>query len=121
MIRGFCTQGQLGRFIFDLPEGKSINSTSFWSARLQLPSNNTSLSASGFWNNPAGNPTPTPSNYTSPWRHRRVDTLSHRLSSVHRQLNDSGAGELYYYTAPIQHPVRQTGYYCVGEWFCPIE
>jgi hypothetical protein len=118
VLQGFCTRDQLGCFIFDLPQGKSVNDTSFWSARLQLPASN--ASASGFWNNPAGNPTPSPSNYTSPWRHRRTGTLLPRLSSVPRQLNNSGPSELYHYTAPIQYPVRKTGYYCVGKWFIPL-
>jgi hypothetical protein len=117
VTQGFCTRDQLGRFIFDLPEGKSINNTSFWSARLQLPASNGSLSTKAFWNNPAGNPTPPLNNYTSPWRRRRMGTLLPRLS-VLRQLNNSGPSELYRYTAPIQYPVRKTGYYCVGEWFC---
>ncbi|KAL1760917.1 lung seven transmembrane receptor-domain-containing protein [Schizophyllum commune] len=32
-LAGFCTTDQLGRFIIDLPEGKNISDTSFWSAR----------------------------------------------------------------------------------------
>jgi hypothetical protein len=116
VTQGFCTQDQLGRFILDLPEGKSINDTSFWSARLQLPASNGS-SSEGFWNNPAGNPTPPPSKYTSPWRHRDIGTLPPRLPSVPRQTTNSGPSGLYQYTEPIQYPVRKTGYYCVGEWF----
>lgn len=92
-----------------------MNETSFWSARLQLPANRTStgtsLSASGFWDNPDGNPTPPPSNYTSPWRRAAAPQISHTYTA--RQ--DSGPGVLYTYTEPIQYPVRKTGYYCVGE------
>lgn len=108
VIQGLCTRDQLGRFIFDLPEGKSINDTSFWSARLRLPASNDSLSANGPWNNTAGNP--------APQRRRRIDTPSTILSLILRQSNDSSPSELYRYTAPVQYPVRKTGYYCVGEW-----
>jgi hypothetical protein len=117
VTQGFCTQDQLGRFILDLPEGKSVNDTSFWSARLQLPASNATSSSEGFWNNPAGNPTPPPSKYTSPWRHRDRGALSPRLSSVPRQSTDFSPSGLHLYTEPIQYPVRKTGYYCVGEWF----
>ncbi|KIY51272.1 hypothetical protein FISHEDRAFT_64294 [Fistulina hepatica ATCC 64428] len=34
---GFCTAAELGRFIIDLPDGKTLEDTSFWSARLKLP------------------------------------------------------------------------------------
>ncbi|KAF9076025.1 lung seven transmembrane receptor-domain-containing protein [Rhodocollybia butyracea] len=42
--KGFCTPDGLGRFILDLPSGKSINDTSFWSARVELPANNSTTS-----------------------------------------------------------------------------
>ena len=113
VTQGFCTTDQLGHFILDLPQGKSVNDTSFWSARLQLPANN-SLPTSRFWDNPAGNPTPPSSDYTSAWRRRLIGILP-RVASVPRQSNNSGSNELYQYTAPIQYPVRKTGYYCVGE------
>uniref|UniRef100_A0A8H7Y739 Uncharacterized protein n=1 Tax=Psilocybe cubensis TaxID=181762 RepID=A0A8H7Y739_PSICU len=73
---GYCTRAQLGRFILDLPVGKSINDTSFWSARVQLPANKTTSpkASNGFWDNPEGNPTPPISPYASPWR-RDVDDV----------------------------------------------
>lgn len=109
MAGGFCTEAEMGRFILDLPSGKYINSTSFWTARVQLPANQTArssaasgVSSSGFWDNPDGNPTPPPGNYSSPWR--RADNI----------YNPSPDG-LYSYSEPIQYLVRKTGYYCVGE------
>ncbi|KAK1220015.1 hypothetical protein PQX77_017222 [Marasmius sp. AFHP31] len=100
---GFCTEEQQGRFILDLPAGKKIEETSFWSARVELPATHTSrnddggeISTSSFWNNPEGNPTPPTSEYDSPWKR-----------------NPSPEG-LYNYTEPIQYLVRKTGYYCVA-------
>jgi hypothetical protein len=127
MAGGFCTQAevlvshlpqdclqlfQMGKFILDLPIGKYLNSTSFWTARVELPANRTErseaggdVSGSSFWDNPAGNPTPPPNNYTSPWRRS--------LSSRADDLNPSPDG-LYSYSQPIHYLVRKTGYYCVG-------
>ncbi|KAI0962052.1 hypothetical protein AcV7_000979 [Taiwanofungus camphoratus] len=111
---GFCDSSQLGRFIFDLPNGKSLNETSFWSARVSLGNTTASslespsdVPTSGFWDDPAGNPTPPDSNYTSPWRRREVG-----LQEKRQALNPSPAGVLSY-RQPIQYNVRKTGYYCV--------
>ncbi|KAJ7361540.1 lung seven transmembrane receptor-domain-containing protein [Mycena albidolilacea] len=112
MAGGFCTQAEMGKFIIDLPIGKYLNSTSFWTARVELPANRTErseaggdVSGSSFWDNPAGNPTPPPNNYTSPWRRS--------LSSRADDLNPSPDG-LYSYSQPIHYLVRKTGYYCVA-------
>jgi len=109
---GFCTNAEMGKFIIDLPMGKYLNSTSFWTARVELPANRTERSdtasgASGgsFWNNPEGNPTPPPGNNTTPWRR----SLSPRADNP----NSSPDG-LYVYSQPIQYLVRKTGYYCVA-------
>ncbi|KAL0951511.1 hypothetical protein HGRIS_008196 [Hohenbuehelia grisea] len=104
---GFCSRADLGRFILDLPAGKSINETSFWSARIDLSHENITakdVSTSGFWDNPEGNPTPPSSNYTSPWRR----------SLVRRQDSPSSPTGIYHYSEPIQYTVRKTGYYCVA-------
>ncbi|KAJ7751292.1 lung seven transmembrane receptor-domain-containing protein [Mycena maculata] len=107
MAGGFCTQAEMGKFILDLPAGKDINSTSFWTARVELPANQTArggatsgASSSSLWDNPDGNPTPPPSNNSSPWR--RADNI-----------NPSPDG-LYSYSKPIQYLVRKAGYYCVA-------
>ncbi|KAJ7293137.1 lung seven transmembrane receptor-domain-containing protein [Mycena rebaudengoi] len=105
MADGLCTQEEMGRFIIDLPAGKSINSTSFWSAEVQFAGNQTN-SAKGFWDNPAGNPTPQPGNYTSPWRRSSVVL---RRDSVNVSPNTAVT-----YSGPIQYFVRKTGYYCVA-------
>ncbi|KZT02462.1 uncharacterized protein LAESUDRAFT_738744 [Laetiporus sulphureus 93-53] len=102
---GYCDNSQLGRFIIDLPEGKSVNDTSFWSARVSFSrSDSTSPSSdtttNGFWDNPEGNPTPPESNNTSPWRRDEA-------------LNPSPSGILTY-ELPIQYKMRKTGYYCVA-------
>ncbi|KAJ7925978.1 lung seven transmembrane receptor-domain-containing protein [Mycena leptocephala] len=114
MAGGFCTQSEMGKFIIDLPSGKSLNSTSFWTARVELPANRTSrsgpvgeASSSGFWNNPEGNPTPPSSNYSSPFRR------SFTSRAVQDNLNPSPDG-LYSYSDPIHYLVRKTGYYCVA-------
>ncbi|KAL0063379.1 hypothetical protein AAF712_009688 [Marasmius tenuissimus] len=100
---GFCTKEQEGRFILDLPAGKKIEETSFWSARVELPATHTSrnddggeISTSSFWDNPEGNPTPPTSEYDSPWK------------------RNPSPEDLYHYTEPIQYLVRKTGYYCVA-------
>ncbi|KAI0319773.1 lung seven transmembrane receptor-domain-containing protein [Amylostereum chailletii] len=113
---GFCTTEQLGRFILDLPNGKTIDDTTFWSARVafsdtadsgevsesQPPAEN---AASGFWNNPAGNPTPPDSEYSSPFR---------RASVLPRDTINPSPSNILRYSEPIQYLVRKTGYYCVA-------
>ncbi|KAE9400586.1 hypothetical protein BT96DRAFT_819116 [Gymnopus androsaceus JB14] len=110
VYKNFCTRDDLGRFILDLPAGKSINDTSFWSARVELPANsNTSSpqreSTSGFWN--SGNDTlPSSQSDNGPTAWRRD------ISST-RAVNTSPTG-IYTYSQPIQYLVRKTGYYCVA-------
>ncbi|KAG6817753.1 hypothetical protein H0H87_004544 [Tephrocybe sp. NHM501043] len=115
VTEGTCTRDQLGRFILDLPSGKQVNQTSFWSARVELPANKASTNATNisngeFWNNPTGNPTPATNDYTSPWRRRKATSYSFPVTQ--RRVEFSG---LYSYSEPIQYPVRKTGYYCVGK------
>ncbi|THH33161.1 hypothetical protein EUX98_g1064 [Antrodiella citrinella] len=117
---GFCDRSQVGRFIVDLPEGVSMNQTTFWSARVEFPSASTgvgeSLSASGFWDNPAGNPHPPDENntYTSPFKRTLPrDSVVSLASRQDSGLNPSPSGILQY-TAPIQYQVRKTGYYCIA-------
>ncbi|KAF7347665.1 Integral membrane protein [Mycena venus] len=112
LAAGLCTQAEMGTFIIDLPMGKYLNSTSFWTARVELPANRTErsdlaggASSSGFWNNPEGNPTPPPGNGTTNWRR----SLYPRADNP----NPSPDG-LYSYLQPIQYLVRKTGYYCVA-------
>jgi hypothetical protein len=120
---GFCSRSELGRFILNLPQGKSVNETSFWSARLTFTSGNNSLAASSeFWNNPEGNPKTPASSNTSPWRRQEAALAPRSSSSVRRAsesmssaLNPSPTGILTYHV-PIQYHVRKTGYYCVGEF-----
>ncbi|KAJ7619220.1 lung seven transmembrane receptor-domain-containing protein [Mycena polygramma] len=114
MAGGFCTQAELGQFIIDLPLGKSLNSTSFWTARVELPANQTTQTGaaggaggSSFWDNPEGNPTPPDNNYTSPFKRDFTPR------GVQDNLNPSPNG-LYSYSEPIHYLVRKTGYYCVA-------
>ncbi|KAJ2914289.1 hypothetical protein MD484_g6138, partial [Candolleomyces efflorescens] len=110
---GYCTSDQLGRFILDLPSGKTVNSTSFWSERVQMPANKTtipptSVSVGEFWNNPSGNPTPPASVHASPWRRDRRASSSVSLTT--RQAEQA----LYEYNGPIHYPVANDGFYCVA-------
>jgi len=109
---GFCSQAELGRFIFDLPEGKSVNETSFWSAQVAFPAGGGRAESSGFWNDPDGNPTPPASNNTTPWLHRAPRSLPKVVRQA-SALNPSPTGVLTY-KEPIQYLVRKTGYYCVA-------
>ncbi|KAF8481985.1 lung seven transmembrane receptor-domain-containing protein [Russula ochroleuca] len=104
---GFCDASNLGRFILDLPTGKSIENTTFWSARVAFPGSDNNATDQDFWDNPAGNPTPPPSEHTSPFRR----DLQTRQASVNP--NPSPPGLLVYHE-PIQYLVRKTGYYCVA-------
>ncbi|KAJ3516362.1 hypothetical protein NLJ89_g1171 [Agrocybe chaxingu] len=112
---GYCTREQLGLFILDLPAGKTVNETSIWSARVELPANKTSsvggeASSNGFWDNPAGNPTPPADPYASPWR-RDAFLLPSRSVRQATPISSSGTLE---YTSPIHYPVPKTGFYCVA-------
>lgn len=107
---GFCNSSDLGRFILDLPDGKSVENTTFWSARVAFPGSEGSsgnTTSEGFWNNPAGNPTPPPSDHASPFR-RGLQT---RQSDLNPNTSPSG---ILVYDEPIQYLVRKTGYYCVA-------
>ncbi|KAI0328533.1 hypothetical protein GY45DRAFT_1347163 [Cubamyces sp. BRFM 1775] len=116
MKGGFCDSSQLGRFIIDLPSGKSLNDTSFWYARVGLSRDESTsdgsseVSIGGFWDNPAGNPMLSESeedaNYTSPWR---------RDSEIQvRQASNPSPSGILWYSDPLQYIVRKTGYYCVA-------
>ncbi|KAG5654686.1 hypothetical protein H0H81_007442 [Sphagnurus paluster] len=99
VTEGTCTREQLGEFILDLPSGKLVNETSFWSARLELPSNRTSNTASnGFWNNPAGNPTPPatviPVTVTSPATRAATDVSYHPSYSGRVLFKNTFEGKL---------------------------
>lgn len=123
MRGGFCDSSQLGRFILDLPEGKPINETSFWSARVGFPSGEqggsspeSEVSAATFWDNPEGNPTPPDANgeYTSPWRREYRSLMDRRDDDA----PNTSPNNILYYNEPIQYIVRKTGYYCVGTPLC---
>ena len=114
MRGGFCDASQLGHFILDLPSGKSINDTSFYSARVAFgppPSgpgaanlaSGVDAPSRGLWDNPAGNPDLSPEDaaYSSPWK---------------RQDNPSPS-DILYYKEPLHYHVGKTGYYCVGMRF----
>ncbi|OCH86055.1 hypothetical protein OBBRIDRAFT_797568 [Obba rivulosa] len=119
---GFCDNSQLGRFIIDLPEGKPLNQTSFWSARVSFSSANNSstdlsevsdASSSGFWDNPEGNPDLPPDEYNSPWR-RRADALQDSVSKRQSGGLNPSPSDILVYQQPIQYQVRKTGYYCIA-------
>ncbi|KII94126.1 hypothetical protein PLICRDRAFT_50112 [Plicaturopsis crispa FD-325 SS-3] len=116
---GFCSNAEVGRFILDLPEGKSINETSFWSARVSLYSTATNdssaVSSAGLWDSPTGNPTPPVSEWDTPFLHREVrDGSSQMQVRQNSALNPSPSGIYHYNGEPIQYQVRKTGYYCVA-------
>lgn len=115
---GYCAANQLGRFILDLPAGKGINDTSFWSERVQLPANKTvlqptSIAVAEFWDNPAGNPTPPANNYSSPWR-RDVPHPPRSAPLPTRQTAGEEKSGVYEYDGPIHYPVTKDGFYCVA-------
>ncbi|KAI0275030.1 lung seven transmembrane receptor-domain-containing protein [Gloeopeniophorella convolvens] len=90
---GFCTSSDLGRFILDLPDGKAIENTHSGNA-----------STDGFWNNPAGNPTPPPSEFDTPFRR----DLLPRQSGANPNPSPSGLLTGYYCVAVIPVTVLQT-------------
>ncbi|KAF8506739.1 lung seven transmembrane receptor-domain-containing protein [Russula emetica] len=85
---GFCDTSGLGRFILDLPTGKSIENTTFWSARVAFPGNERGSS------NATGQ-----------------GDLQTRQAGANPNTSPSG---LLVYHEPIQYLVRKTGYYCVA-------
>ena|ERR1700722_10292297 len=105
MSGGFCTFADLGKFIFDIPDGKTISDTSFWSARVTFQTTKARcvIAWSDFWDiseRRMSNPSS-----------RRTPAVGSRQSSD--PLNPSPPNILQYST-PIQYKVRKTGYYCVG-------
>lgn len=134
---GYCTREELGQFIIDLPGQLTINSTSIWSRRVIFPGHlsksDSPVEGNGFWDNPAGNPTPTDTEYASPWKRTpapvynegetdtwtgdfhimETDTAAPpSATSVPSRATESG-GNLHYHD-PITYPVPKTGYYCVA-------
>ena len=110
MRGGFCDTSGLGRFILDLPTGKSIENTTFWSARVAFPESergSSNATGQGRWINPGGSPTSSTNGRTSALR-RDIQTRQTGANP-----NPSPPGLLEYHE-PIQYLVRKTGYYCVG-------
>ncbi|CAE6407566.1 unnamed protein product [Rhizoctonia solani] len=113
-----CPESQLGKFILNL-KGSSLEEISIWSASVgfgnatqvgnSTTNGNTTVGASGFWGNPAGNPTPPSSEWDSPWR-RRV-----ALSPAPRHVNNTvvPSGVLWY-KDPLLYQVDKKGYYCIA-------
>ena len=107
---GYCTREQLGHFILNLPKGKSINETSFWSGLIELPSSPTTPALStrfvSEFEGPESYPDPPVNQYESPWRR----AIQPQIFS--RQSNSS---DTLIYKEPIHYPVTKTGFYCVGK------
>ncbi|KAI0267235.1 lung seven transmembrane receptor-domain-containing protein [Russula aff. rugulosa BPL654] len=57
---GFCDSSGLGRFILDLPTGKSIENTTFWSARVAFPESERGSSRDLQTRQAGANPNPSP-------------------------------------------------------------
>ncbi|KAF8274128.1 protein PTM1 [Lactarius quietus] len=107
---GFCDSSDLGHFILDLPDGKSIENTTFWSARVAFPgsegsSGNTTDEDLG--GDSTGTPTTLPNEDASAFRR----DLQTRQTDLNPNPSPSG---LLVYNEPIQYLVRKTGYYCVA-------
>jgi hypothetical protein len=71
--------------------------------------------ANEFWDSPT-NPTPPPSDYTSPWRQARSPSKDFSISR-RQSVNVSPSG-LFHYKEPIHYVVKKTGYYCAGMLTC---
>jgi hypothetical protein len=107
---GFCDASGLGRFILDLPTEKSIENTTFWSARVAFPGSERgsgNAAGQGRWINLGGSPPSSRDERTSAFRR----DLQTRQAGANP--NPSPPGLLEYHE-PIQYLVRKTGYYCVG-------
>lgn len=136
---GYCGSEELGNFIVNLPSNIQLNATSIWSRRVVFSSssNKTKLNESdGFWDNPAGNPTPTDTEYASPWRRSPTpvaiytgdeneddwdDETFHIMAdgaetspSTPTSSSTSKEKTVLTYQEPIVYPVLKTGYYCVA-------
>ncbi|KAF7784069.1 hypothetical protein Agabi119p4_234 [Agaricus bisporus var. burnettii] len=110
LARGDCTRDQLGRFILDLPQGKPINDTSFWSARVLLSSGAgdpvSTLTTRGINVESLDHERRLPiSRIEAPWR---------RDAHVSRENPNPSPGGILSYQAPIHYLVQRTGYYCVA-------
>jgi hypothetical protein len=92
------------------------------------------LTGNDFWDNPDGNPTPTDTEYTSPWRRTPAPVYDEDAEEdwsegdVHIMATDSASSPsqtsgpshvsndetTLHYLETIYYPVRKTGYYCVA-------
>ncbi|KAL9716500.1 hypothetical protein Ac2012v2_000948 [Leucoagaricus gongylophorus] len=91
LVRGDCTQEDLGNFILDLPQGKTINDTSFWSARVLLSS--VSAPASSLSTKSSG---PVQQRFTP------------------RENSNPSPDDILAYSKAIHYHVTKTGYYCIA-------
>ena len=90
LVRGDCTQEDLGNFILDLPQGKTINDTSFWSARVLLSSASASATKS-------------------------FGPVQQRFTP--RENSNPSPDVILTYSKAIHYHVTKTGYYCIGVYF----
>jgi hypothetical protein len=92
------------------------------------------LTGNGFWDNPDGNPTPTDTEYASPWKRTPAPVYDEDAEEdwsegdVHIMATDSASSPsqtsgpshvsndetTLHYLETIYYPVRKTGYYCVA-------
>jgi len=91
LVQGDCTQEDLGHFILDLPLGKTINDTSFWSARVLLSSDSASISSMST---------------------KSLGPLQQRFAP--RENPNPSPDNILTYNQAIHYHVTKTGYYCVG-------
>lgn len=93
LVQGDCTQEDLGQFILDLPPGKTINDTSFWSARVLLSYDSTS---------------------TSSITTKSLGPVQQRFAPREDPNPNPSPDDILTYSQVIHYRVLKTGYYCVG-------
>ncbi|KAI9068044.1 hypothetical protein FKP32DRAFT_196235 [Trametes sanguinea] len=109
---GLCEKSQYGRFILDLPPGRTVEDTSFWSAGIRFREfvngrPNSSVNGSSEILHGRSKSQTTPCIDDMPQRRARS------IVTTRPGVRPSPA-EIVCYDGPIRFPVREHGYYCIA-------
>lgn len=115
VLEGFCRAADLGHFILDLPQGKTQDQTSIWSASIAFhPPKSKSMRERDAQPQAQAQSSAAASTTTAaatPAQTQAPDPAAPQQTQI---MAGGDAGRTMYYAGPIEYAVRKTGYYCVG-------
>ncbi|KAJ3011419.1 hypothetical protein NUW54_g2183 [Trametes sanguinea] len=109
---GLCEKSQYGRFILDLPPGRTVEDTSFWSAGMRFRE-----SANGHPNSSVNRSLKILDERSKSQTAPCIDYLRQRRASsiiTTRPGVRPSPTDIVCYDGPIRYVVRELGYYCIA-------